>query len=203
MILKASKGLYETVMQNRSLWLFLVRRVLYEERIPETALSLPMMDTPSLVRILTRKSSLVWQVRNGSPVACCRRIDITFDFPMPSTESAIQELAMDDLREPYDNLTKPMLLPGGRWIVGISGGKLKWFVSCWDIQAFNTDTSSPLAPAVSYELRAVRDDILSPPAIQKFEYNDHDSAFNILVETIYPGSHWYAHSAFLNRSFDH
>lgn len=79
-----------------------------------------------------------------------------------------------------DHLADPILLPGGRWIIGISGAGSAWFISCWDLEACSIEDPR-LATAASHELKSYSDVWDTCPYIQKYEYHPQDLAFSILV----------------------
>lgn len=99
---------------------------------------------------------------------------------MPASKS---EVMINGSRAYPGPLIRPVLLPGGRWMIGISGARLEWYISCWDVQA-TSNSQSPLVPSASYQFDMTEERPNLSPTIQHYEYNDHDGAFNILIQSV-------------------
>lgn len=122
-------------MNSRSLWLFVLRRVAFEEGIAPLSIPLQLMSTHDLIRYATRPARLSSALRPG---ANCRVPSHEFVLrPAPTSYSS-----EDQLRVAASSVT---LLPGGRWLVGglLNEHHIICEIACWDLQdLFDSDRSN-------------------------------------------------------------
>ncbi|KAF8310894.1 hypothetical protein DL93DRAFT_2084098 [Clavulina sp. PMI_390] len=96
----------------------------------------------------------------------------------PAREAANEGELYDNF--PYTNfLDSVVMLPGGRWIAGTSGGGPEWFLSVYDLQAVAPDGLYQPALKIPVDIRLGK--ALHDLEISCYEYQHIDTSFNIVL----------------------
>ncbi|KAF8309192.1 hypothetical protein DL93DRAFT_2231073 [Clavulina sp. PMI_390] len=147
-----SRDYYRSIMSNRSLWHLIALKQFRNELIFETSFPLSEMTTHQLFECATRKGRLAHLMKFPEPITC-RRVDVHLAIP-PEFSHAPQTGSI------MDSLSAPILLRGGRYIVGMLLRSKHPIICCWDLHAALTDNGTML-PAATFTLPFVDTELLS------------------------------------------
>ncbi|KAF8310893.1 hypothetical protein DL93DRAFT_2084095 [Clavulina sp. PMI_390] len=78
-----------------------------------------------------------------------------------------------------DFLYSPLILPGGRWTMGISGAGPEWYLSIYDLQT--VVSSVVYQPALVIPIHVHFNEFIEGLDIEGYEYCPLDASFNIVV----------------------
>ncbi|KAF8310191.1 hypothetical protein DL93DRAFT_2169881 [Clavulina sp. PMI_390] len=178
----ASRSLYDFV-HSRAVSMALALRCLHVEKIPATSFLLPQMESSELVKLITRVDRFIWAANRTSLSKDPPRGKRTnINLVIPDSAEAFYPLGMyeaeDDRQYPH---ARSALLPGGRWVVTISGAT-RWHFSCYDLQDLIADGF--YEPVATIAIKPDREEV--PLLIQEFEYCKGDSAFTFIISSQEP-----------------
>ncbi|KAF8310870.1 hypothetical protein DL93DRAFT_1565250 [Clavulina sp. PMI_390] len=147
-IVQVSTAMHTSILTNRSLWHYVVRRQLYMELIPETTLPLSEMSASSLFLCATRKRRISQAMFSSRPLPC-RRVDVHLTTPLGFSIPAPRPNAWL-----AGSICAPMLIPGGRYFLGIFLGSKQSIVCCWDLHS-SLSGDGTIRPSASLTLESV------------------------------------------------
>ncbi|KAF8306438.1 hypothetical protein DL93DRAFT_2172103 [Clavulina sp. PMI_390] len=172
-------------IKSHTVAMALVVRFLSEARIPAASFSLSKMGPSDLFKLITRRERFLWMTGHAPSAGPLqgRRTDI--NLVIPESAEAFPppgHITYEGGHCEYPNGT-PLLLPGGRWIVVLSGLDRNWHFSCYDLQTLVPDDF--YQPVTTLALN---------PDIQGYSIWIHqhsscaeDSTFNFLLSSARPG----------------
>lgn len=126
--LQVSAALHHLIMNSRSLWLVILRRVAMEEAVAPFSIPLQSMPTQDIIRCATRPFRLLSALRSEVERKIPSSGFVLRPAPLPA-----QDKSDEQLRVVPSSVT---ILPGGRWLVGgiLGKGHVVCQIACWDLQ---------------------------------------------------------------------
>ncbi|KAF8310882.1 hypothetical protein DL93DRAFT_1567025 [Clavulina sp. PMI_390] len=162
--------LQSIIMRSKGLWLALLRQMLFDELIPESAFPLTTMSVPALITLASRSQRYAKQLKKAkkSPSASEQLI---FRLAPPEDDLFGD---VEEGRRIINSMSDVHILPGGRWIIAV--GEI---ICCWDI--LHASSGGDVQPAAFCSLEGIRDHGMSWLRIDSYEYSTVNKAFHILV----------------------
>ncbi|KAF8313101.1 hypothetical protein DL93DRAFT_2168038 [Clavulina sp. PMI_390] len=187
---ESSRTLHSFVLSSRSLWLSQVRRILWDEQIPETVLELLEIDLSALIKCATRKSRLLSLISSRQKLASFSRLvpySVSFSNPVrPMLQSPTSEPQGWFYTDPLFHL-----LPGGRWILTLIRAGPVWSLFCWDLlQAVASPTKHLQIPSASYQWDFKN---LQRISVLRCVWDAQEESYIILVKHHYGGQAHYVY----------
>ncbi|KAF8310216.1 hypothetical protein DL93DRAFT_2230476 [Clavulina sp. PMI_390] len=174
-----SRSIYD-IVHSHTVSAALALRCLSKEKIPTSSFPLAQMESSELFKLAIRRERMIWKANHQSSNDIPRGRRTNINLVIPEFKGAVRRPERhedeDEDEDEYPKATSSVL-PGGRWIVSLSGFD-HWHFSCYDLQRLVPDHY--YEPAATISIVPEQKDF---PAIQRLEYCDEDSTFTFLISS--------------------